>query len=67
VAECPHPGAALRPDSIKEENGPDDDAIFEHVVIFVGLLPGRARGRRAFEDQWRHGRVSDAARRLTQR
>src|SRR5262245_1724869 len=32
VARCPYPGATLRPDSIKEENAADDNAVLQHVV-----------------------------------
>jgi hypothetical protein len=62
VAGHPHPGAALRPNGIEEEDAADNYAVFEHVEVVV--IPA---DRRAFEDQRRHGRFSDAARRLTQR
>jgi hypothetical protein len=34
----PHPRAVLRPDSVKEENAADDNAVVEHVVIVVAPL-----------------------------
>jgi hypothetical protein len=47
----PHPGATLRPNSIKEENAADHDAILQYVVIVIAPLTGLARSRGAFEDQ----------------
>jgi hypothetical protein len=40
VVTRPHPGAALRPDSIKEENAVDDDAVLEHVVVVLVIADG---------------------------
>jgi hypothetical protein len=45
MAARPHPRAALRPDSIEEEDAADVDAILQHVVVV--LVPADWR---AFED-----------------
>src|SRR5262245_38335975 len=63
MAGCPHPLAVLRADCIEQENAADDDAVLKHVVVIVAPT----RGRSALEDQRRHGRFTDAARRLTRR
>src|SRR5262245_27788858 len=39
VPARPHPGAALRPESVKEENAADDLAVFEHVEVVDSSRP----------------------------
>jgi hypothetical protein len=44
----PHPGAALRSDSVEAEDAADDNAVFQHIVIVVAPLPrGAGLPRRA--------------------
>lgn len=52
VAARPHPGAALRPDCIQEEDTADDNAVLQHVVFVVAPLAGRAIDGCARENQW---------------
>jgi hypothetical protein len=42
VPAAPHPGAALRPDYIKEEDATNYDAVLQHVVVIIAPLTGWA-------------------------
>jgi hypothetical protein len=50
VPARPHPGAIRRRDRHLEDAA-DHNAVFEHGIVFRVVA-----NRRAFEDQWRHGR-----------
>jgi hypothetical protein len=52
----PHPGAALRADSVETEDAADNDAVFQHVVVVISPLARWARYRSACENERSHRR-----------